>query len=172
MAQFPVLEFVSESHLEFFVPGFEYFLYIYIYIHIYMYINIYIYIHIYIHIYTHIHIHVYIYMLIVIYLYICYNTADEFSVMDRCTFQYNPIHEIERYLPAIGSRALLVFRGHPIEVCVCACDCNCVCVRVCMCVCVFEREREREREREMVCDRAVSPSHRLVHSVGLSRMSY
>lgn len=28
MAQFPVLEFISESHSEFFVPDFEYFLYI------------------------------------------------------------------------------------------------------------------------------------------------
>ena len=36
---------------------------------------------------------------------------DEFSVMDRCKFKYNPVFEIERYLPAVGHRALLAYRG-------------------------------------------------------------
>jgi hypothetical protein len=43
-------------------------------------------------------------------------SADEYNVLARCKFKYNPFFEQERYLPAIGRRALLTFRGTAVEI--------------------------------------------------------
>ena len=41
---------------------------------------------------------------------------DEYSVISRCRFKYNPIHELQRYIPAVGVRALLTNRGVAVEI--------------------------------------------------------
>ena len=42
--------------------------------------------------------------------------ADQYNVMSRCKYKYNPFFEMQRYLPAIGTRALLAYRGTAVEV--------------------------------------------------------
>ena len=42
--------------------------------------------------------------------------ADEYNVLARCKYKYNPFFEQDRYLPAIGRRALLTFRGTAVEI--------------------------------------------------------
>lgn len=41
---------------------------------------------------------------------------DEYSVISRCRFKYNPVHELRRYIPAVGVRALLTNRGVAVEI--------------------------------------------------------
>jgi hypothetical protein len=42
--------------------------------------------------------------------------ADEYNVLARCKYKYNPFFEQDRYLPAVGRRALLTFRGTAVEI--------------------------------------------------------
>jgi hypothetical protein len=41
---------------------------------------------------------------------------DESSAIDRCRYKYNPVGELERYLPSIGVRAILTHRGVAVEI--------------------------------------------------------
>jgi hypothetical protein len=41
---------------------------------------------------------------------------DEYSVMSRCRFKYNPVQQLQRYIPAVGLRELLSNRGVAVEI--------------------------------------------------------